>query len=222
MDGDMDRSWCSLGTLCGARDWSTPRLLHELESGLGYRTIPAGYTIDWRHPEVRRSLDLEAGTVMIVQTVLMADGVPDIECRIVGVEVLSADVEAATKVPPPADVEVMTEVLSPADIVEAEAMPWTEAEVLPSVTVASDFEILPPGEVLPPTASARWALATVRDLQANNKIPKGARKADLARLLEGEAEKAVKAGQITRALKATYIENQLTAWGIWPLMNFLD
>jgi hypothetical protein len=45
-------------------------------------------------------------------------------------------------------------------------------------------------------------------------------KAELARLLEAEAQKAVKAGQLARALKASYLENQLTPWGIWPLSAF--
>jgi hypothetical protein len=67
------------------------------------------------------------------------------------------------------------------------------------------------------SASAQWAIAMTRRLQAESKIPKGALKADLARLLEVESQTAVKAGQLSRALKASYLENQLVPWGIWPL-----
>jgi hypothetical protein len=73
-------------------------------------------------------------------------------------------------------------------------------------------------ELVPPTDSARWAIATTRRLRG--KIPEGVTKAALARLLEAEAQKAVRAGQLSHALKASYIENQLTAWGIWPLGSF--
>ena len=68
-------------------------------------------------------------------------------------------------------------------------------------------------------ASIHWATAATRSLQAENKIPKGMTKAELARLLETEARKAVKAGQLGRALKASYLENQLTPWDIWPLRS---
>jgi hypothetical protein len=71
-----------------------------------------------------------------------------------------------------------------------------------------------------PSASVTWARDTARRLQDENKIPKGARKAELARLLEAESKNAVKAGQLSRALKASYIENQLVPWGIWPLSSF--
>jgi hypothetical protein len=75
-------------------------------------------------------------------------------------------------------------------------------------------------EATPVSPSVQWATATTRTLRAQNKIPKGARKADLARLLEAEAQKAVKTGQISRALKASYLEDQLVPWGIWPLSSF--
>ena len=67
------------------------------------------------------------------------------------------------------------------------------------------------------SASAQWAAAATRKLRAEKKIPKGTKKSGLARLLEAEAENAVKTGQIRRALRASYLENQLVAWGIWPL-----
>jgi hypothetical protein len=72
-------------------------------------------------------------------------------------------------------------------------------------------------EVPAPSATAQWAIVTTRRLRDEHKIPEGTLKADLARLLEAEAEKAVKAGQLRRSLKATYLENQLSPWGIWPL-----
>jgi hypothetical protein len=67
------------------------------------------------------------------------------------------------------------------------------------------------------STSATWAYATARRLRDENKIPEGALKADLARLLATESEKAVAAGQLSHTLKWTYLENQLKAWGIWPL-----
>jgi hypothetical protein len=70
------------------------------------------------------------------------------------------------------------------------------------------------------SASAEWAFATTRRLRAESKIREGINQAELARLLEAESEKAVKAGQLNRALKATYLENQLRNWGIWPLNSF--
>jgi hypothetical protein len=86
---DKDATWRTAGTLCRERDWSKPRLIHALQNReVHFRTWPPGHTIDWHDPTVISSLDLEASTVMIVQTVLMADGVPDLDCRTVGIEVL--------------------------------------------------------------------------------------------------------------------------------------
>ena len=76
---------------------------------------------------------------------------------------------------------------------------------LDSVTVG--IEVLPPVEVPSPPAdtpkatSTQWAIAATRKLRAENKIAEGAKKADLARLLAAESEKAVRAGQIDRRLK---------------------
>src|SRR5262249_55503081 len=83
------------------------------------------------------------------------------------------------------------------------------------VSRARVLALLP--ESVAASASAQWAIATTRRLQAESKIPKGALKADLARLLGAESQTAVKAGQLSRALKASYLENQLVPWGIWPL-----
>jgi hypothetical protein len=86
-------------------------------------------------------------------------------------------------------------------------------EVLPPTNAETPS---PPEDALP---TARWAVVAARKLQAENKIPEGAKKADLARLLATESERAVKAGELNRVLKASYIENQLDAWGIWPLSS---
>jgi hypothetical protein len=32
-------------------------------------------------------------------------------------------------------------------------------------------------------------------------------------------KKAAKAGQVRKALKATYLENQLKPWGLWPIRS---
>ena len=73
----------------------------------------------------------------------------------------------------------------------------------------------------PTTPTAQWAIATIRHLRAEGKISERATKvkAELARLLEAESEKAVRNGQIRGALKATYLEDQLAPWGIWPLTS---
>jgi hypothetical protein len=88
-------------------------------------------------------------------------------------------------------------------------------------TLTVSIEVLPPADAEMPSPPAEpsvvWARATIRTLRDEKKIPKGTTKAELARLLEAEAQKAVKAGQISRALKASYLENQLGPWGIWPL-----
>jgi hypothetical protein len=72
----------------------------------------------------------------------------------------------------------------------------------------------------PASASVTWARDTARRLRDENRIPKGATKAKLARLLEIESTTAAKAGRVRRALKASYFENQLASWGIWPLDSF--
>jgi hypothetical protein len=83
---------------------------------------------------------------------------------------------------------------------------------------------LVPVAAAPAAASVKWARKTTRRLLTEGKIPEKARKikAEFARLLEAESQKAVKAGQLSRALKASYLENQLgkDEWGIWPLNSF--
>jgi hypothetical protein len=73
----------------------------------------------------------------------------------------------------------------------------------------------------PASASPQWYTATTRRLLAENRIPDDAKKkkAELARLLEAEAQRAMRAGQLSRAHKASYLEDQLKLWGIWPLSS---
>jgi hypothetical protein len=95
-------------------------------------------------------------------------------------------------------------------------------------TLTVGIEVLPPIDVevtlalagLSQATGPEWAVAATRALRAAHRIPEDATKADLARLLAAEAETAVKAGQLRHALKASYLENQLTNWGIWPLSSF--
>ena len=162
---DMDVTWRTAGALCRDRDWSKRRLLHELQHGLPYRTIPAGHTVDWHHAVSAQTLDLEASEVTILRG--LVDGMMALDTTIVGIEV----------------------------------QPPTDAEV-------------------PATASVKWAVATTRRLRGESKIRESITKAELARLLEAEAQKAVRTGQLSRALKASYLENQLAPWGIWPLNSF--
>jgi hypothetical protein len=101
--------------------------------------------------------------------------------------------------------------------------------------VIATVEVWPPqaAEGPPPSANAPvapasekkwgrdttgWARDTIHRLRS--KIPKDITQADLARLLENESEEAVRAGEISRAPKASYLENRLRAWGIWPLSSF--
>jgi hypothetical protein len=60
---NMDATWRKTSTLCRELDWSRRRLIHELQNGLPYRTIPPGHTIDWHDPNVVDSLDVEASEV---------------------------------------------------------------------------------------------------------------------------------------------------------------
>ena len=166
---DKDATWRTLGALCHERDWSRPRLIHELQSGLRYRTFPEGHAINWHDPAVRLALDVEASTLPLGYAT-----------------------------------------------VSGLANSWTIQEAI-------GIEVLPPTDAevpAPTTASAQWAIATTRRLRAESRIPEGAKKADLARLLEAEAQRAARAGQLKSELKASYFENQLKPWGIWPLNSF--
>ena len=58
-------------------------------------------------------------------------------------------------------------------------------------------------------ASAGWALATAPHLKAAGKIRVDMTKTEVAAVLADELMKAARAGALRRALKASYIENQL-------------
>ena len=79
------------------------------------------------------------------------------------------------------------------------------------------IEVAAPADIEPADPTGQWAYAATRRLRDERKIPKGAKQADVARLLEKEAPKPATAGGLGRALKASYLENQLKPWGIWPL-----
>jgi hypothetical protein len=173
---DKDATWQSLGTLCRDRDWSKRRLLDELENErLCFRTIPEGHEreIDWRDPNVQRSLDVEASEVSF------HDDKKAVAKRDRSLVILS----------------------------------------LGRVTVG--IEVLPPAPTDAGVPAAKWAAATTRRLRAEGKIPKRAMKvkAEFARFLAAESEKAVPDHR-KQPLKASYLENQLELWGIWPLSNF--
>ena len=60
----MGATWRTLATLCRECDWSKLRLVQELQSGLQYRTIPPGHTIDWSDSSLQ--IDLAESTVTIL------------------------------------------------------------------------------------------------------------------------------------------------------------
>jgi hypothetical protein len=98
---DMDVTYRSLGALCRDRDWSKRRLLHELQNGLTYRTIPPGHEINWHHPDVERGLDVEASEVTYTKGVLDVEGALAFDRPTVGVEVLPpTDALQASSAPP--------------------------------------------------------------------------------------------------------------------------
>jgi hypothetical protein len=162
---DKDATWRTLGTLCHELGWSRPRLIHELQNGLRYRTFPPGHVFNWHDPSLRRALDVEASTLPLSYT--NASG--------------TATVNSS----------------------------WTLQEAI-------GIEVLPP---VAASASVTWAIATTRRLLAENRIPEDAKKqkAKFACLLAAESQTAAKVGQLSHALKASYLENQLVPWGIWPL-----
>jgi hypothetical protein len=61
----MNATWRSLGAYRRERDWSIPRLLHELQKGLPYRTIPEGFVIEWGDAYLRRYLNVEASEISV-------------------------------------------------------------------------------------------------------------------------------------------------------------
>jgi hypothetical protein len=88
---DKDATWRKLGTL----GWSQPDALYELQNGWPYRTIPPGHVINWRDPNVRNSLNVQASTVQLLLGVI-GDGMWS------GFDIVTVTIE----VMPPARAEV--------------------------------------------------------------------------------------------------------------------
>jgi hypothetical protein len=150
-----------------------------------------GHTIDWFDPWVVRSLDVERSEVTLPPgTVPVPEGMIGLGTRLVGLELLDA----------PADAEALS--------VQPSSTEASAASPKPSKAMSEAASALAPHE---------WAAATTRHLREVGKISEGTTQAALARLLAVESEEAVKTGRLRRAYKASYLENQLKAWGIWPL-----
>ena len=108
---DMNATWRSAGALCRELDWSKRRLIYELENGLPYRTIPPGWTIDWRDSYVWPYFNVEASEISIPYGVVVGAIVPPppkkhsalaYEKVTLGIEVqLPADAPADAEVPSP-------------------------------------------------------------------------------------------------------------------------
>ena len=91
----MNATWRTLGALCRERGWSKSRAVYELQNGLPYRTFPSGYQIDWRDPNVTRSLNAETGEVVLMRGMVEVEGVHGFNTLTVSLEVL-----------PPSDAEM--------------------------------------------------------------------------------------------------------------------
>jgi hypothetical protein len=102
----------------------------------------------------------------------------------------------------------------------------TEAELsfsvaLDSITVG--VEVCPPPDSTPAAdASARWTVAAIRRLWSEGKIGKGKigegmTKTEVSRRLAAASEVDARAGLLRRPLKASYLENALVDWDLWPL-----
>jgi hypothetical protein len=104
----MNATWRTLGALCRELDWSPRRLLHELQGGLPYRTIPEGHVIDWHDPNVRRWLNVEASEVSFYDEKVAKERSQGIVISLglvtYGVEVLPPDAPPAPAPTPPPSV----------------------------------------------------------------------------------------------------------------------
>lgn len=88
---------------------------------------------------------------------------------------------------------------------------------LPSPSADAPTVTPPPAK---PQASKVWAPAAARRLlRDEGKISDDMEQWEVAELLAAESKKAVEARLLRRALKASYIENQLRAWNVWPLSS---
>ena len=188
----MSDGWRTTDALCRECGWSEPRLFYELVNGRPYRSYPPGYFFNFHDPDVRRALNVEASTMPLGYASAASMATVDTSWGIneaIGIEVL-------------------------ADAVADAAAHEAADEMMASASVADA-----PTDAEPPTSTARWAIATTRRLRAEGKIPERATRvqAELARVLEAEAENDWRAGKLRRVPKATYLEDQLVRWGIWPL-----
>jgi hypothetical protein len=95
----MDGTWRSTGAL----GWPRQRVLHELRNGREYRTFPPGISIDWRDPNVERTLDLTGSTVTIVRGPKVSALALGLDKETVAIEIRDGEApsqrEPATKAP---------------------------------------------------------------------------------------------------------------------------
>jgi hypothetical protein len=97
---DTNATWRSLGTLCRELDWSKRRLLHELQHGLPYQTIPPGWTIDWHSPTTEQTLNLDASEVTIISAASPSSAAL-LDCTTVAIEILWPPPEDAPPIASP-------------------------------------------------------------------------------------------------------------------------
>lgn len=102
---DTDATWRTTGSLCCERDWSKRRLLHELENGLPYQTIPPGYTVEWGDDSMWPYFSVERSEISIPYGLVMGAIGPPPSKRagylrgpglVLGIEVLAPRVPAAS------------------------------------------------------------------------------------------------------------------------------
>src|SRR5262245_11948086 len=107
---DKDATWRTLATLCREHDWSKRRLIHELENGLPYRTIPPGWTIEWDDPYLWDYFNVEASEISIPYGLVMGAITPPppkkhsalaYEKVTLGIEVLPPGAPADDEAPAP-------------------------------------------------------------------------------------------------------------------------
>jgi hypothetical protein len=194
----MSATWQTLGALCRALGWSRARLVYELQSGsLRHRTIPPGQVIDWHDPKV--SVDVEASEVTVARSLGVEKGNGTIAFVWRGTERLTCGIEVSL---PPDDAEVPS---AATDSVRSAFATAKRLKTEGKIYFADDEWWLVAD--LQKDAEGIWRVCTVKTK---------ATKAAVARLLEWEMEKAAKSSGV-RPLKASYSEDHLAEWGIWPL-----
>jgi len=68
-----------------------------------------------------------------------------------------------------------------------------------------------------PLSLKEWAINTVRRMRDEGKITAGMKQSEIAEKLAVESGPASEAGILTQSYKASYLENRLKEWGIYPL-----